>query len=285
MTSFNGSMRCTQFVELITEYLDDALAPSDRVAFEQHGRDCPGCRAYLQHFRLMLEAMSATAPAAVEPSNLDDLLRAYLDLKPRESENADWLEALKADPERREAALARLHELLLRAARTEAMRRLDSLPDAVRADLDDLCIQTADDALVRVIDKLESFRGDSRFTTWAYTFAVYLISTRLRRHAWRGYRAELDDRAWARLEDRRAPAGPDHAETREILRLIREIAAERLTKRQRLVLEAAVLEGVPIDVLAERLGSTRGAIYKTLHDARTKLRAELVAAGYSEFGA
>jgi RNA polymerase sigma-70 factor (ECF subfamily) len=198
------------------------------------------------------------------------------------AENAEWLVAL-AGGERRSAAVSRLHRLLLGAARAESMRRLATLPDAVRAELDDLCVQAADDALMTVMSRLDSFRGDSRFTTWAYSFAIFQISTRLRRHAWRERRTELDGRAWERLIDRAASTGPARAENREIFAAVRTALAERLTDRQRLVFEAAVLQDVPIDVLAERLRSTRGAIYKALHDARLKLRAALVDAGYREF--
>jgi len=283
MTPPSRNTTCKEFVELITAYLDDALAPEDRTRFEQHPERCLGCRAYMKQFRMTLGALSTAATETLEPAHLDELVRAYLALKPRESENAEWLAALQMETNGREAALSRLHQLLLRAARAEAVRRLDSLPDAVRADLDDLCTQTADDALVAVMDRLESFRGDSRFTTWAYQFAIFHVSSRLRRHAWRGYRAELDEHAWSRSEDRGAPNGQTHAETRELLELLRKAVTERLTDRQRLVFEAAVLQEVPIDVLAQRMRSTRGAIYKTLHDARLKLRAELVAAGYPEF--
>ena len=214
----------------------------------------------------------------------DEGLRGSVVAADVRAENAEWLRALGGGGERHEAAVSRLHQLLLGAARAEAMRRLGALPDAVRADLDDLCLQAANDAVVTVMNRLDSFRGDSRFTTWAYSFAIFQISTQLRRHAWRGRRAELDERAWERLADRAAPGGQARAEAREILAVIHKAARERLTDRQRLVFEAAVLQDVPIDVLAERMCSTRGAIYKALHDARLKLRAALIEAGYPEFG-
>jgi len=199
------------------------------------------------------------------------------------AENAEWLAALKAGGERRDAALSKLHRLLLRAARSEATRRLGSLPEAVRGELDDHCVQAADDALMSVVSDLDTFRGDSRFTTWAYSFVIFQMSTRLRRAAWRGRHVDLRDPAWERLVARAGSAGPARAESGEILRIIRDCVAERFTDRQRLVFEARLLHDVPIDVLAERLCSTRGAVYKTLYDARRKLRAALVDAGYEEF--
>jgi RNA polymerase sigma-70 factor (ECF subfamily) len=190
-----------------------------------------------------------------------------------------WPARLAVGHPARESTVAELHGLLLAGARAEAHRRIGSLPDAVRADIDDLCLQAADDAVAAVLAKLDSFRGDSRFSTWAYKFVIFEISTRLRRHAWRGRRVELDDSGWERLV---APDAPGSADQRAVLTLVGEAIRDQLSERQRQVFTAAVLEEVPIDVLAERLSSTRGAIYKTLHDARRKLREHIENAGYAE---
>jgi RNA polymerase sigma-70 factor (ECF subfamily) len=190
-----------------------------------------------------------------------------------------WPARLVAGHRDRDRTVAELHGLLLAGARAEALRRVGSLPDAVRADLDDLCLQAADDAVAAVLAKLGSFRGDSRFSTWAYKFVIFEISTRLRRHAWRGRRVEFDDGDWAGLI---APDGSGAVDQRAVLTLVREAMEDRLSERQRLVFSAVVLHDVPIDVLAERLGSSRGAIYKTLHDARVKLREHIERAGYAE---
>ena len=134
-----------------------------------------------------------------------------------------------------------------------------------------------------VIGKLDSFRGASRFTTWAYKFAVLEVSVKLRRHVWRGRTIPTadDDATWDRLGE-----DPEEAHSRleivDLLRALREAVAEELTSRQREVFVAAALNDVPIDVLAERLQSTRGAIYKILHDARRKLRRRLERNGYVE---
>jgi RNA polymerase sigma-70 factor (ECF subfamily) len=190
----------------------------------------------------------------------------------------DWVERLSGDGPERERAAEELHALLLAAVRAEAGRRAPSLPDAVLADLPDLSLQAANDALAAVLGKLDTFRGESRFTTWAYKFAIFEISSRLRRHAWRGRRVELDEDGWDQL------VAPDGAspEQRALLEIVQQAIATELTERQRLVLDAVVLQGVPVDVLAERLDTTRGAIYKTLHDARTKLRRHAKDAGYDE---
>lgn len=196
-----------------------------------------------------------------------------------DAESAAWLDELRAGGAVRERALARLHDLLLGVARAEAFRRRSSLPDAVIADLDSLCMQAADDALRAVTDKLDAFRGDSRFTTWAYKFAILEISMRLRRSAWHERRIVLDDAAWERLSDPTADA-QQRLEQQELLAALRSAVANALTRRQRDVFVAVTVEEVPIDVLAERMGTSRGAIYKVLHDARQKLRRILAAAGH-----
>jgi RNA polymerase sigma-70 factor, ECF subfamily len=195
-----------------------------------------------------------------------------------DAESLDWVEALAGTGRRRDAAIDRLHELLLRAARFEVARRRRSLGDA-RADVDDLALQAADDALMAILNKLHTYRGDSRFTTWAYKFALLEAAVKVRRRAWHGREVQLEADVWVDLADGRAsPAGD--AETAELLGAVGRAIGEDLTPHQRGVLIAITLDGVPIDVLAERLSTTRGALYKTLHDARKKLRARLAADGH-----
>jgi RNA polymerase sigma-70 factor, ECF subfamily len=177
------------------------------------------------------------------------------------------LAALRA---RDDGAIADLHALLLRAARFELHRR-DLLDD-------DLATQAADDALMAVLAKLDSFRGASRFTTWAYKFALLEAGVKGRRRAWQGREVPLEADGWAQLPDGRASPDAD-AETTELLAAVRDAIADALTPHQRAVLVAITLNDVPIDVLAERLATTRGALYKTLHDARRKLRARLAEDG------
>jgi RNA polymerase sigma-70 factor (ECF subfamily) len=189
-------------------------------------------------------------------------------------ESRRWLEQLRDGANVREAALARLHEILHRVARAEAFRRGGSRPAGAAENLDHLALEAANDALAAIDRKLESFRGESRFTTWAYKFAVLEVSVRLRRRSWQGRRVELDDASWERLADRAADA-ETAASQRQLLEAVRRAVATTLTEHQRHVFTAAVIGEVPIDVLADRLGVGRGAVYKTLHDARRKLRAAL----------
>jgi RNA polymerase sigma-70 factor (ECF subfamily) len=194
-------------------------------------------------------------------------------------ESAVWLDEIHAGGAVRERALARLHDLLLGVARAEAFRRRGSLPDAVIADLDSLCMQAADDALTAITDKLDAFRGDSRFTTWAYKFAILETLMRLRRSAWHERRIALDDAAWERLSEP-AASPPQRLEQQEMVAVLRRAVASALTRRQRDVFLAVAVEEVPIDVVAERTGTSRGAVYKVLHDTRQKLRRILAEAGY-----
>jgi RNA polymerase sigma-70 factor (ECF subfamily) len=193
----------------------------------------------------------------------------------------NWLEALSADGFEREEALADLHDLLLRAARFEIGRRREALSHVRGEELEDLATQAADDALVAILAKLHTYRGASRFTTWAYKFALLEAGVRVRRRAWQGREVVLEPERWPSFEDER-PSVETGPEAAELLSALQGAVREALTPHQREIFTALALNEVPIDVLAERTGSTRGALYKTLHDARAKLRAELVAAGHLE---
>lgn len=190
-----------------------------------------------------------------------------------------WLEELRGDGHARDAAVTRLHELLLRAARFEVSRRRRALPYLRGGDHDDLANQAADDALVAVLAKLDGFRGDSRFTTWAYKFALYEAAVKLRRRAWQDRELPLQPDSWSLIASG-VTSPSEHAEESELLAALGAAIAEALSAHQREVLVAITLNGVPIDVLAERLNTTRGALYKTLHDARKKLRRQLAADGF-----
>ncbi|MGN6275660.1 MAG: RNA polymerase sigma factor [Solirubrobacterales bacterium] len=189
----------------------------------------------------------------------------------------DWVGDLRAGGAREQAAVLELHALLLKAARFEVGRRGAELAHLRGGDHEDLAQQAADDALMAVLRKLDDFRSESRFTTWAYKFALLEAAVKVRRRAWQGREIPLADEGWAALADPRS-AGRG-AEDAELFAALRE-EIERLGARQREVLVAVALNGVPIDVLAERLGSTRGALYKNLHDARRKLREALAERGF-----
>jgi RNA polymerase sigma-70 factor (ECF subfamily) len=196
-------------------------------------------------------------------------------------ESAQWVRDLGADDTARTDAIERLHALLLRVSRGEAARRRATTSQLRAEDVDDLCTHAANDALMAVLAKLDTYRGAARFTTWACKFAIYETSTRLRRQVWRDRKVESDESIWNQLADTK-PHALRQIENDQLASALHRAIDERLTARQRLVFRSAALDDVPIDVLAERLGTTRGAIYKALHDARGKLRRALTDAGYGD---
>jgi RNA polymerase sigma-70 factor, ECF subfamily len=189
-----------------------------------------------------------------------------------------WLAALRGSTAARGDALEALHALLLRGAHFELNRRRSSLGHLEYSELDDLATQAADDALVAILSKLDTFRGASRFTTWAYKFVLLEAGVRARRRAWHGREVSLEVGPWLALHET-GPSAQQTLEEAEMLRAIGVAVQVALTPHQREVFAALALNEVPIDVLAERLSTTRGALYKTFHDARRKLRAALADAG------
>jgi len=196
-----------------------------------------------------------------------------------DGESAEWPQALADTNPRREEALARLHGLLLRTARSEVARRGPRL-QLTGPELDDLAYQAAADALVAITSKLGQFRGESRFTTWAYKFVVLEVSAKIGRHFWRHPGVRLDAEDWERLPDRFGFDPAQEAEWRDLLAALHRAVDRELTARQRRIFVAIVLNNVPLDALVIELASNRNAIYQTLFDARRKLRAALAADGY-----
>jgi len=147
-------------------------------------------------------------------------------------------------------------------------------------ELDDLAYQAAADALVAILSKLGQFRGESRFTTWAYKFVIFEVSAKIGRHFWRQPAVPFDAEDWDRLPARFGVDPAHMAEWGALFAALRRAVDTELTSRQREIFVAIVLNEVPLDSLVIHLGSSRNAIYKMLFDARRKLRAALVANGY-----
>ena len=216
-----------------------------------------------------MSAVNAATVRVVEPVTPQPTLRPALD-----AESRDWLQSLRAKDATGQEAIARLHALLLRAARFEVARRRPTLPHLRGDEPEDIATEAADDALMSVLRRLDDFRGASRFTTWAYKFALLEAAVKLRKRAWQGREVPLEPEGWGAFSS--AGLEPDaEAEQSELLETLQSAIAEVLTPHQRRVLVALALNGVPLDVLAERLNTNRGALYKTLHDARRKLRTHL----------
>ena len=219
--------------------------------------------------------MSASATVARRRMESAALTRAP---RPLDDESREWLRALRGTGAGREDAVARLHALLLRAARFEVARRRPTLPHLRGNELDEIALEAADDALMSVLARLDDFRGASRCTTWVYKFALLEAAVKLRRRAWQGREVPLEPETWS-LFSSTALEPDEQAEQSELLATLQRAIEQVLTPHQRRVLVALAVNGVPIDVLAERLNTSRGALYKTLHDARRKLRKHLEESG------
>lgn len=189
----------------------------------------------------------------------------------------DWPAALSSSGREREDALARLHRFLLRAAFHQVLRMRGALAGVGNDRIEEIANQAADEAMVTLLSKLSTFEGRSRFTTWAYKFAVLQSAVEVRRQAWQGREVPLDESFTPR---ERAATPEQYVEAADLAGAVRRAIDEVLTPHQRSIAVALLVDEVPIDVLAERLGTTRNALYKTLHDARARLRAHLVSTGH-----
>ncbi|WP_345763301.1 sigma-70 family RNA polymerase sigma factor [Diaminobutyricibacter sp. McL0608] len=196
-----------------------------------------------------------------------------------EAETAEWRRTLTAGGAVQRDATERLYELLLRVSRGEVQRRAAAIR-VTGPELDDLAHQAAGDAVIAVIRRLHEFRGESRFTTWACKFAMFEVSTKVGRHFWQHPTVPLEGADWERLPDRLGITPEEASQDSELLAAVRAGVESQLTRRQRQVFLGVVVDGIPIDALALRMKSTRGALYKTLFDARRKLRGYLVTNGY-----
>jgi RNA polymerase sigma-70 factor, ECF subfamily len=199
-----------------------------------------------------------------------------------DAESADWLRRLSAgDGALRQEAERALHARLLRIALAEVNRRSAGTP-VTGPELTDVAHQAADDAMLAILAKLTGFRGESRFTTWAYRFVILEVSSKLGRHYWRNAPVALDAAQWERLPDRLGIDPQQLAESAGILAEVRRVVDDELTAHQRRIFVAIVVDAIPLDALAAKLGLQRNAIYKVIFDARRKIRRALVANGYLE---
>ncbi len=175
--------------------------------------------------------------------------------------------------------MAKLRDVLLRVAYHELSRRRGQLASIRGAEFDDLAQQAANDALMNILNRLDDFRGWSRFTTWAYKFVMFEVSGKVARHTWHRQPPSREELVFEQLPDPLAPDAAERLEQREQLKALSAAIGE-LTDREREVFVAIALNEVAIDVLAIRLGTNRNALYKNLFDARRNLRASMVAAGH-----
>jgi len=188
--------------------------------------------------------------------------------------NEAWLGALSAGGPEREAALADLRGIIL-AGLPYALGRS---PAQAEAEFQALIEDTAQETLLRVLAHLDSFEGRSRFTTWAQKIAVRAAYTELRRRHWKDVSLDqlLEDPA---SEARRLAADPAisperAAEQASLAKLVQRMLMEELTDRQRRAM-TAMMGGMPLEEIAQRMDTERNALYKLLHDARVRLKRRL----------
>ena len=198
-----------------------------------------------------------------------------------DEESSAWLRRLGGDGGDRQSAERDLHAKLVRIALAEVRRRRSSTPVA-GPELDDVAYQAAADAMLAILAKLADFRGESRFTTWAYRFVILEVSAKLGRHYWRNPPVALDAGQWERLPDQFGLDPARHAEAAGILAEVRRVVEEELTAHQRRIFVAIVVDQVPRDALVAELGLRKNAVYKVIFDARRKIRRALAAKGYLE---
>lgn len=210
-----------------------------------------------------------------EGASARGLRTALTDLDPA---SAAWVRGLSSGGGERDRTIELLHPVLLRIARGEAARRSASSGIAGQ-ELDDLAHQAAADALLSILRRIEDFRGESRFTTWAYKFVVLEVASKLGRHAWRRSGGPIAGEDWDQLPARLGADPEDAVVLSELVQTVRHAVDHELTAHQRRVFVAVVLHATPLDALVAELGSSRNAVYKTMFDARRKLRAYLIARG------
>ncbi|MCP4139802.1 MAG: sigma-70 family RNA polymerase sigma factor [Chloroflexi bacterium] len=198
-------------------------------------------------------------------------------------DNETWLEDLRADGAKKEAALEDLHKILLKILPAALSRWLPSSSSHFETFIED----TAQETILRVIDKLDSFEGRSKFTTWVYKIGVNIGLGQLRLKKWK--EVSLD-----KLEEGNEPdempserfaadlPNPESMlERKNVIEMVQNVMKEELTPRQHQVMMAVAVQGTPLDVVAERVGSNRNALYKLIHDARLRLKRRLEREGLS----
>jgi RNA polymerase sigma-70 factor (ECF subfamily) len=208
-------------------------------------------------------------------------------LMTRTRTNEEWLHDLRESGVEQEHAIADLQNILLRAVLYIFNRNLDNLNALARDDILKLAEDGAQEALIAILKHLSDFRGDSKFTTWAYKFAVNIALMTARRERWRG--VSLDQLPssedgtlfeWSGLEKSSEPTLDQSTMQNEVSTIIREVIEQDLTEKQRRVLIMMVFHEVPMDEVVRELGTNRNAVYKLLHDARRKLKSSLESRGF-----
>jgi RNA polymerase sigma-70 factor, ECF subfamily len=193
-------------------------------------------------------------------------------------EEQEWIEALRSRGEAYDDSVLRLRRTVERAARHQVLRMPQVWAELGRVRAEEIIESAADEATVAVLAGLDRFEGRSRFTTWVYKFGIFHAATEARRALWRDRPVDLGSGPEPASEHPMTPEA--YVEARDLAAAVAVAIRTVLTARQRRVAHALIVDGVPIDVLAERLATNRNTLYKTLHDARVRLREELLRRGF-----
>lgn len=205
---------------------------------------------------------------------------------PETRSNPEWLNALTGQGSVQAEAIEDLRQVLLRAALFTLVSHLDDLQGLDERERVALAEDCAQEALLAVLNHLHEFRGDSKFTTWAYKFGINIALTRARRERWKQVSLDAlsedeDVFEWFQAsQDLQAGDAELPLVKTEVKTAIAETIRHSLTGKQRQVLKWIVFDGVPMDVVVERLETNRNAVYKLLHDARVKIKQQLSLRGY-----
>ena len=200
----------------------------------------------------------------------------------------EWVEELsKEDTPEQAKALDDLHDYLQRGIYFYLSRERSDLSSRTHAELSQMAEDFAQDATLRILKNLDTFRGDSKFTTWAMKIGTRTAISELRRARWKDFSLEqitADGEYMLGLDQadpgEQQPVSPERATERDdALQMIQHALDEVLTDRQRTAIESVTLRGIPMDVVAEQMDTNRNALYKLLHDARKKLKAYLESQG------
>ena len=208
----------------------------------------------------------------------------------RERSNLEWLRDLRSEGRAYVMAVQELREYLLKAVFLYYRRNRSDLSHLSREELMQLAEDVAQDALLMILDKLDTFRGDSKFTTWAYRIAINQAASDLRRRRWRDVSLDAMNEAageelpplLATLQDTSANDPQVQLARQQIWEAIQRVIEEEFTERQRIVFTSHYFHGISPEVIAEKLGTNRNNVYKIAHDARIKLKKHLLAQGLTE---
>ena len=193
--------------------------------------------------------------------------------------NDQWITLLSGEPEAE--AISELREILIRGLRYTLASRVNSNLDALVEDF-------TQEALLKIIDKIDTFRGESQFTTWAQKIAARVALTELRRKRWKD--RSLEELTTSRdgesemetmLMSDPAPSPEDRSTQQGMMALVQRLIQNELTERQRVAILKVMVNGTPMAIAAEELGTNRNALYKLIHDARVRLKSRIIKEGLS----